>query len=356
MSQISNPAAHRATSSWMTEGSALQDVILASRIRLARNVNNLPFPNLAKPDEKAELVGRVAHLLPSLHESCGKEWQLSAVTTMSKEERGVLVDKHLISPQFAQNPEGASLLLREDEVVSVMLNEEDHLRLQVLCPGQQLSEAWEIASRVDDLMESELDYAFHPDLGYLTSCPTNVGTGLRASVMAHLPALVISKRIGRVLTAINQMGLVVRGLYGEGSEATGQIFQISNQISLGSSEKEVIEGLQGIVKQIVEEERNTRRALQNSSEQELLDRIGRSVGTLANARLINISEAVQLLSDLRLGINLQAIRGIDNEIVSALLVKIQPSWLQQQFPEETTTVAYQRALVLREALQGVTVG
>lgn len=331
----------------------MQDVVLSSRIRLARNLSDLPFPNVANPEQKAELVARVEEAIPELSEQSGVAWQMISIAALSEAERGVLADKHLISPQFAQRPQGASLLLREDEVVSIMLNEEDHLRIQVLLPGQQLNEAWRIATEVDDILEARLDYAFHPDLGYLTSCPTNVGTGLRASVMAHLPALVISKRIGRVLTAINQMGYVVRGIYGEGSEAAGQIFQISNQISLGNSEGEIMQSLQAIVRQIVEEERNTLRALQNNAEQEVMDRLGRSLGTLANARLVNINEAVQLLSDLRLGINLQRISGIDNEKVSALLVKIQPAWLSMEFEGDLPKAASLRAQILREAMETV---
>ena len=345
-----------ALSSWMIDGSAWQDVIMACRIRLARNLDDLPFPNIAKPDEKIELVSRVENLLPELTKRSQKSWQLLSLSDLSKEECGILIDKHLISRQFAQNPRWASLLISEDEAVSIMLNEEDHIRLQALYPGQQLRDALQIANDIDDILEEYLPYAFDAQLGYLTACPTNVGTGLRASVMVHLPALVISRKIGRVVTAVNEMGLVVRGLYGEGSDGIGQIYQISNQVTLGSSESEVIESLQGIAKQIVEEERNTRRILYNGKEMELLDRIGRSVGTLSNARMINSSEAVQLLSDLRLGINIQCLTGIDNQTVNALLVKVQTAWLSKHQEDEAEVIAGVRASILREALQGVKMG
>ncbi|MCL2498563.1 MAG: protein arginine kinase [Symbiobacteriaceae bacterium] len=346
-------AIRNAESSWMAEGAAYQDVILSNRIRLARNLKDYPFPARATPEEKQALGEEIGSHLPWLLEESGREWLQLRLEEVTPQERGVLVDKHLISPQLAGHPEGASLLLSTDEVVSIMINEEDHIRLQVLLPGQQLHEAWVVADHIDNLLENRLDYAFRHDLGYLTACPTNVGTGLRASVMAHLPALVISKKYGRILTAINQMGFVVRGIYGEGSEATGQIFQISNQISLGHTEVEVIQSLQGIVKQVVEEERNTRIALQNSSEPMLIDRIGRSLGTLTHARLITTEDAVQLLSDLRLGINLQRIRGVGNATVSALLVKIQPAWLSLDNPSEGSSLDWQRAGILRQALEGV---
>jgi len=339
----------------MVHGSALQDVILTSRIRLARNLVTFPFPHLASAEDKESIITRLESAVPYLQDATGSTWQMLRMAALEVNQRGLLVDKHLISPQLAQNPQGASLLLNKEESVAVMLNEEDHLRLQVLLPGEQLDDAWALATKIDDLLESKLDYAFLPDLGYLTTCPTNLGTGLRASVMAHLPALAITKKIPRLLTAINQMGYVVRGIYGEGSEAAGQIFQISNQASLGSAEDEVLQGLQGIVKQVVEEERNTRRSLQNTAEQELIDRIGRSIGTLSNARLIDTAEAVQLLSDLRLGINLQRVAGIDNETVSSLLVKIQPSWISVEFPEENAIPGWQRAIILREALKTATI-
>ncbi|MCL2548347.1 MAG: protein arginine kinase [Symbiobacteriaceae bacterium] len=323
---------------------------MTSRIRLARNIRGFPFPHRTTMESKEALTSRVEVLLPDLNGSSGKEWQLVRMNSLKSNLRGILLDKHLVSPQLVHNPDGASLLLSSDEEVAIMLNEEDHLRLQVLLPGEQLNASWETATRIDDILENELDYAFASDLGYLTACPTNVGTGLRASVMAHLPALAISKKIPRLLTAINQMGFVVRGIYGEGSEAAGQVYQISNQVSLGSAEGEVLQSLQAIVKQVVDEERNTRRSLQNSTEQELIDRIGRSIGTLKNARLMDTAEAMQLLSDLRLGINLQRVYGIDCQTVSILLVKIQPSWLSVEYPQENASLAWQRAAVLREAL------
>ena len=346
-------AAHRPESSWMVQGSMWQDVVLSTRIRLARNVSDLPFPGVATSEQKTILMHRVENIVPQLVSESGSLWQLVHMTGLSEEERGVLVDKHLISPQFLKHAEGSSLLLREDEAVSIMMNEEDHLRMQVLMPGQKLSEAWEIATKVDDILEAQLSYAFHPELGYLTACPTNVGTGLRASVMMHLPALVISKKVSDVLAAINKMGFVVRGLYGEGSEATGQIFQISNQISLGHSEEEIMQSLQAIVKQIVEEERNTRRALQNSSEMDVMNRIGRSLGVLANARIINEREALQLLSDLRLGVHLQRVLGISNETISALLVMIHPAWMSLEYPDDSRPMPHKRAQILREAMVGV---
>ncbi|RKJ19482.1 ATP--guanido phosphotransferase, partial [Butyricicoccus sp. 1XD8-22] len=218
-------------------------------------------------------------------------------------EKRVLVEKHLISPRLAEHATHGAVLLSDQEDISIMINEEDHIRIQCLFPGLQISEALERANVIDNILEERIDYAFDEKLGYLTSCPTNVGTGLRASVMVHLPALILTHQMNRIIPAINQLGLVVRGIYGEGSEALGNIFQISNQITLGKSEEDIIGDLISVVQQIVAQERAAREALVKTSSIQLENKVFRSYGILANSRIIETKEASECLSDVRLGID-----------------------------------------------------
>ncbi len=341
---------------WMDAGAPGQDVVLSSRIRLARNLARVPFPHLADRDQKLQVIQRVAEVIPHLDKQAGElGWEMLRVDETPPVERFVLVDKHLISPQFAQADGPSAVVLRHDEGVSIMVNEEDHLRIQALSPGLQLQEAWSLASEVDNVIEASLDYAYSPELGYLTACPTNVGTGIRASVMVHLPALVITGKIDKILSAIGQVGLVARGMYGEGTQAHGSIFQISNQITLGQSEQEIIENITGVTKQIIEQERAARRALQNGAAIELHDRVGRACGVLANARKMSSQEAMQLLSDIRLGLCLQLINGLDHATIHEMLVITHPAWLNHAVgrdldPNERDI---KRAAALRERMAGV---
>lgn len=234
-----------------------------------------------------------------------------------------------------------------------MVNEEDHIRLQLYFPGFQLDKALEQASQLDDWLEEKIDYAFDEKRGYLTACPTNVGTGMRASVMMHLPALSMTQQINRMIPAINQLGLVVRGIYGEGSEALGNIFQISNQITLGKSEGDIVEDLHSVVKQLIDQERRAREVLLSRSGIQLEDRIFRSYGVLTNSRIIESKEAAKCLSDLRLGIDLDFIDHIPRTILNELMILTQPGFLQQYAkaslsPDERDV---RRASLIRERLQ-----
>lgn len=343
-------------SRWMDVGAPGQDVVLSSRIRLARNLAHIPFPHLAKREQKLQVIGKIEGLLPQLTDGTADlGWEMMRMDAIRPAERFILVDKHLISPQFAQSDEPSAVILRSDEGVSIMVNEEDHLRIQVLSPGLQLQETWTLASQVDDAIEAHLDYAYSPDLGYLTACPTNIGTGLRASFMVHLPALVMTEKIERILTAIGQVGLVARGLYGEGTQAHGSVFQISNQITLGQSEQEIIENITGVTKQIIEQERAARRALQNAMPIDLHDRVARACGTLANARKVSSQEAMQLLSDLRLGLCLQLVNGLDHGKVNEMMVITHPAWLNQMAGRDLDPAERDacRATALRERMAGV---
>ena len=233
-------------------------------------------------------------------------------------------------------------MLRDDEVISIMVNEEDHFRIQCLLPGLQLEKAWQEASRYDDFLESQVDYAFHEEKGYLTACPTNVGTGLRASVMLYLPALVITQQINRILAAVNQVGLAVRGLYGEGTEITGNLLQISNQITLGQSEEEIWHNLYSVTRQLINQEKNAREHLLNEGREKLADRAGRAFGLLKYSRLIDSNEAMQLISDVRLGVDLGLITNVPVKVLNELLVLTRPGCLQ--YLKGRTLTAYERDL------------
>ncbi len=338
-------------SKWMEGTGPDSDVVLSSRVRLARNVQGLVFPHLMPPEQARALVDRVEAIFsvrkgdPETGEiRVYRLWELPAL------ERLVLVEKHLISPQHARERRPGALLVRADEAVSVMVNEEDHLRIQCLVPGLQLEEAYRLAGVFDDLLEDRLDYAYDQRYGYLTACPTNVGTGLRASVMVHLPALVISNQIGRVIAAISKLGLVVRGLYGEGTEAQGNIFQVSNQITLGRSEEEIIANLKALSKQIIEQERQAREQMQREMKEQLVDRVCRAYGLLANARIMSTQEAMQHLSDVRLGVDLKLVSGVTPRVLNELLVLTRPAHLQQLSGQELGPFErdVRRATLIRE--------
>ncbi|HBK85330.1 MAG TPA: protein arginine kinase, partial [Firmicutes bacterium] len=268
-------------------------------------------------------------------------------------DRQVLVEKHLISPDLARSRHpGAAVLVSDDEAISIMLNEEDHLRIQCLFPGFQLEECWKLTSSVDDLLESKLEYAFDATRGYLTACPTNLGTGLRASVMVHLPGLVLTQQIGKVLAAISQVGLVVRGLYGEGTEAVGNLFQISNQITLGPSEEEILQNLGAVIRQIVDQERSAQQALLKANRLAVEDKVCRAYGTLRHARLLSSQEAMRLLSDVRLGHDLGILTEIPYRTQNELLVLIQPAMMQRIADENMTENMrdFKRAALVRQRL------
>ncbi|WP_018663990.1 protein arginine kinase [Heyndrickxia acidiproducens] len=316
------------SSSWMNQEGPESEIVLTSRIRLARNLKNYRFPTLFSNEEAREIISTIKdvalnHFPDEIHAEFLKMDELKPL------EKRVLVEKHLISPQLAEEANVGAVILSNEEDISIMINEEDHLRIQCLSPGLQLQEALDKAENLDDLLESRVDYAFDEKLGYLTSCPTNVGTGIRASGMLHLPGLVLTQRIKQIIPAIHQLGMVVRGIYGEGSEAIGNIFQISNQMTLGKSEEDIISDLTSIIKQIIEQERSAREALMQTSNIQLEDRVFRSLGVLQNSRIIETAEAAQCLSDVRLGIDLGYIQNISKHILNELMILTQPGFLQQ---------------------------
>lgn len=317
-----------AQSEWMKGGGPESDIVISSRVRLARNIRDIPFPILATNQHADEALDRVKTVLDSEELNEISRFRLIELARLPELWKRVLVEKHLISPALVNDSRRGAVVLSENESISIMVNEEDHLRIQILYPGLQVKEAWDLASQIDDIFESRLDFAFDERHGYLTSCPTNVGTGMRASVMMHLPALVLTQQINRILSAISQLGLVVRGLYGEGSEATGNLFQISNQITLGKSEEDIVENLYGVVLQIIGHERAARQKLLAESKIRILDRVNRSLGVLSHAAVIDSKEAAQRLSDVRLGHELGLIQGVETKTLIELLIMTQPAFLQ----------------------------
>jgi protein arginine kinase len=311
---------------WMVGGDVDTAVVLTSRIRLARNVRMLPFPGWATKEQRRQAMALIQPVVQMMRPMKDAFCQtLSGLTSVQKQ---VLVERHLISREHAARNEGSAAVIERRQSLSIMINEEDHLRMQSIRPGLNLRVAFEALNDLDDELQETLTFAFDRKLGYLTTCPTNLGTGLRASAMLHLPALVLSEQINQVLNAIGRMGLAVRGLYGEGTESLGNLYQISNQSTLGESERQIIERLERVIVEVVGHETNARLKLLEDDQMMLHDKIGRSYGILRHAWLIDSKEALNHLSLIRLGANLgffphETVRLCDN-----LLMEIQPAHLQ----------------------------
>lgn len=336
-------------SAWMEE-TASSTVVLSSRIRLARNLENTPFPHVLSPEAAVEVEQLLVSAIKSARVEGGPLEYFSLIQ-LSPVERQVLIEKHLISPALVNQPQGRGVALAHDHRVAVMVNEEDHLRLQVLLPGNQLLETYRLASAVDDALEEHLDFAYREAQGYVTACPTNVGTGLRASVMVHLPALALTNQVQQVLGALTHIGLAVRGLYGEGSQAFGHIFQISNQITLGKSEEDILAHLAAVTGQIVEHEMQAREAVRQQAPLVLEDKVWRARGILQNARLLTSEDTLHLLSHDRLGTDM-GILPKPKSTFATLLVESRPGCLQYILEQELDPGQRdaERARLIRQAL------
>jgi protein arginine kinase len=316
-----------ATPSELTDSASSKSaIVLMTRIRLARNLAGKPFPGWSKQAQRAEILEACRAAVASTPPM--KRSASAIVSELSDLEKQMLVERHLISRELSGSSEGSGVVINKDQTVSVMINEEDHLRIQVLRAGFQLKKAWSIINALDSELEGRLDYAFSSRLGYLTACPTNLGTGMRASAMMHLPALVISGQMEKVVRAVNQLGMVVRGLFGEGSDASGSIFQISNQTTLGESEEAIIKRLGSVLESIIEHELNARAKLLEGDSNKLFDKIGRAYGILQNSHQLTSTEAMNLLSLLRLGIDLGVFPEESRAIVDRLFIEAQPGHVQ----------------------------
>ena len=328
-------------------------IVLSSRVRLARNLRGMAFPGWAKKVERVKALEQIrpaVEALPQMSDAFSE-----SMDNLSVLDKNILVERHLISREHAAKNAGSGLVLNREESLCVMINEEDHLRMQALRPGLQLKQAWHAIDQVDSKLERKLTYAFNGDLGYLTACPTNLGTGIRVSAMLHLPGLVLAEQINQIIQAVNKLGLAVRGLYGEGTEALGNVFQVSNQMTLGESETEIVERLNKVLAQIIEHEENARNMLLEKKPKSVYNHIGRAYGTLANAHIISSKETMNLLSLMRLGVDLELFPEVERWLVDELFIITQPAHLQRRFSEKLSAEERDllRADMLRERLRNV---
>jgi protein arginine kinase len=328
-------------------------IVMSSRVRLARNLRGLAFPGWAKKSERVKALDIIRPAVEGLPQLSGAFSE--TMDNLGPLDKQILVERHLISREHAAKSSGSGLILNKEESLCVMINEEDHLRMQALRPGLQLRQAWLAIDQVDSELERKLDYAFSPELGYLTACPTNLGTGIRVSAMLHLPGLVLAEQITQIISSVNRLGMAVRGLYGEGTEALGNVFQVSNQMTLGEVETDIVERLNKVLLQIIEHEENARGVLLEKKPKIVYNQIGRAYGILANAHSIASKETMNLLSLMRLGVDLGEFPSAQRALIDELFVITQPAHLQRQFTEKL--VAEERDLLradmLRERLRDV---
>ncbi|MCK5259618.1 MAG: protein arginine kinase [Candidatus Omnitrophica bacterium] len=340
------------TGQWLKGRGAFSNIVMSSRIRLARNLAEKPFPNKARKKELNEILATVINATENIE--FFKKSILLKINELDNVDKQFLIERHLMSHEHAGNPEGKALIVSEEEVLSVMINEEDHLRLQVMQSGFNLDETWEIANTIDDALSQKLDFAYSLHWGYLTACPTNTGTAMRGSVMLHLPALVMTKQINKVLAAISKLNFASRGFYGEGTQASGNFYQISNQVSMGHAELDVLQNISGLIRQVIEQEEQSRQALLVQNKPMLEDKIFRSYGVLKNAHIISSQETVELLSMVRLGIDLDIVKDVDRNAINELYIMIQPAHLQKIEGKKLSASERdtKRASLIREKIGG----
>jgi protein arginine kinase len=336
-----------------TAATSRGSVVLMTRVRFARNLANHSFPGWAKEPERREIYARCLNAVASLKEM--KKAISAEIPDLTELERQILLERHLISRDLMSMKSGSGFVISRDQTLAVMINEEDHLRIQVIKAGFAFRKVWNLVNAVDTMLEEHLDFAFSPTLGYLTACPTNVGTGMRASAMMHLPALVIAGQMDKVVRAVGQLGIAVRGLFGEGSDATGSIFQISNQTTLGESEEDIIKRLTAVLNTVIEQENNVRERLLEGEPGRLYDKIGRAYGSLRHGYSLSSSEAMNMLSLVRLGVDLSMFPQELRPQVDRLFMECQPGHVQYaaKKPIESGERDMFRASLLRSEFEKV---
>ena len=322
----------------------MSEAVVSTRVRLARNLKEYPFPIRLKAEQAKEIVEKVG---AALKDSKLKFHRID-LNSLSDAARVSLLERHLISPDFVRAKDGRAVFLSDDNTVSIMVNEEDHIRLQVILDGFEPDEAYRIADELDNVLSRRLPYAFHERLGYLTQCPTNLGTGMRASVMLHLPALDMTGAVHRIGANLSKLGLTIRGLYGESTRPVGAFFQLSNQVTLGIGEKAAIENLRNITTQLITQEMKARENILGNIEVE--DKIARALGTLKSALIMDHSEAMSLLSLVRLGVSSKKLNTLSTDSIDKLIVEIQPASIMTRFGEDMTPQQrdIKRAEMIRE--------
>ncbi len=315
------------TGEWLKGTGPHAHIVISSRIRLARNLAQVPFPHRLNKKGLSDILENLQGIVGQIN--MFKDSMFLRLGELDQVDRQFLVERHLMSHEHAATTDGKALIVSQEEILSVMVNEEDHLRIQVLRSGFDLNEAWKIINAIDDALAGKLEFAFREDWGYLTACPTNTGTAMRGSVMLHLPALVMTKQINKVLAAIAKLSFASRGFYGEGTQATGNFFQISNQVSLGHSEEDIIQNINGLIRQVIEQEEQARQAFLLQNRSMLEDKIYRSLGILKNAHIISSQETIELLSMVRLGVDVGIVKDVDRMAINELFIMIQPAHLQK---------------------------
>ncbi len=334
---------------WLRATGPESDVVISSRLRMARNLATYPFLSRLAPAQRDAIIQEVGEAVKN--SNFLKSAYFIASTELPELDRQFLLERHLVSRELFLEEGKSAVVITPDEMVSLMVIEEDHLRLQVFQSGLNLVETWRIADEIDSELEKDLDYAFDGTLGYLTACPTNVGTGIRASCMLHLPSLVLTKQVHKVLQALSKLNLAVRGLYGEGTQASGNFFQFSNQITLGQPEEEIISNLEGVIRQVITHEREAREYLKKKRKAKMEDQIWRALAALKAARMMSSSEAVQLLSLVQVGIDVGVLEGqVTHTDLNQLFLLIQPAHLQKMTGKELSTTERdaRRALRIRD--------
>lgn len=310
---------------WYEKSGAQGGIVVSSRIRLARNLRDYPFPNKATLEQKKEIAQKVKRAMEESNSVLADSFSFISMEELTQIQAVSLVEKHLISPEFASDRQGRYLMLSHDESISIMINEEDHIRIQVLNSGFSLNETYDTANNIDTLLDNALGFAFNNKLGYLTQCPTNLGTGMRASLMLHIPATEKSRAINRISGNLSKLGMELRGTFGEGSDAKGALYQLSNQITLGLSEHNAIENLKNIASQLIEQEKKSVAEMAKSIE--IQDVISRSLALLKGAKLMSNDEAMKLLSNVRTGMYTGLIKEADYAKLNRLNEQIQPATL-----------------------------
>jgi protein arginine kinase len=336
---------------WLRGEGPHHQVVISSRVRLARNLRDRPFPGWAKKAERTailELLKSHVESLPEMQDAFSELLQ-----ELSPLEKQVLVERHLISREHAAKSAGSAVVMNRRQTISVMINEEDHLRMQAIRSGLQLKQAFKLVDKIDTALENQLEFAYDRRLGYLTACPTNVGTGMRASAMLHLPGLVLSELINQVIQAVSKIGLAVRGLHGEGTEAMGNLFQISNQTTLGDKEEDIINRLTKVVETIIGKEHDARQVLLQKKSNTLWDQIGRAYGVLTYAHAMTSKEALNLLSIIKLGVDLGAFPEDRRLPIDELFIDTQPAHLQKSSQQKLSAEERDRlrAEIIRERLK-----
>lgn len=317
----------RTSGEWLRGSGPESDIVISSRIRLARNLAEFPFISRASQADRTEIENTLRDRMLEVQES--GELEYVNVNELKVIDRQFLVERQLISREHAESEGARGVAIARNEQVSLMVNEEDHLRIQVMHSGLDLEAAWSKIDRIDSLLAETVNFAYHPKLGFLTACPTNVGTGLRVSVMLHLPALVITRQIDKVFRSLQKISLAVRGLYGEGSQAMGDFYQISNQITLGKKEIDLVKQVGDIVPKLIEYERKARDFLVKESHENLHDKVSRAYGILRTAQTISSEETMHLLSSVRMGVNLGLIDDLQIPLLNELFIHTQPAHLQK---------------------------